>query len=59
MVVLKEMIFNIFFFQWVWWSLKKKFLTVSALGICGGLKITDFVTVFTLGGCVGLEIRDY
>ena len=43
----------------VWWSVKKRFLTVSALGICGGLKITDFATVSTLGGCDDLERRDF
>ena len=58
-MVLKEVIFNIFYFWWVWWSLKKRFLTVSALGICGGLKVTDFVTVSTFGGCYGLEIADF
>ena len=58
-MVLKEVIFNISYIWWVWWSLKKRFLTVYTLGICGGLKVNDFVTVFTLSGCVGLEIRDY
>ena len=39
--------------------LKEEIFNSSALGICGGLKITDFVTVFNLGGCVGLERRDF
>ena len=37
----------------------KRFLTVSTLGRCGGLEITDFVTIFTLGGCDDLEITDF
>ena len=38
--------------------LNERFSTVSALGMCGALEITDFVTVFTLGGCGGLEITN-
>ena len=41
------------------------FLTVSTLGGCGGLEITDFQQfllwdiVSTLRGCGGLEITDF
>ena len=31
-VILKELIFNSFYFGWVWWSLKNLFLTVSIFG---------------------------
>ena len=42
-VVLKEEIFNSFHILRMWWSSwKKRFLTVSPLGGCGGLEITDF-----------------
>ena len=36
------------------------FLTVSTLGGCGGLEITDSSAVSTYGGyCGGLEITDF
>ena len=41
-MVLKELIFNSFYFGRVWWSGKKCFLTLSTLGRCGGLERTDF-----------------
>ena len=41
-MVLKEVIFNSFYFGWMWWSRKKRFLTVSILGGCGGLERSDF-----------------
>ena len=41
-VVLKQEICNSFYFGRLWWSWKKSFLTVSTLGGCGGLGITDF-----------------
>ena len=43
----------------MWWSWKKRFLTVSTFGWCGGLEKKRFLTVSTLGGCGGLEIRDF
>ena len=42
MVGLKELIFNSFYFGWVWWSGKNSFLTVSTLGRCGDLERTGF-----------------
>ena len=41
-VVLKEVIFNIFYFVWMWWSWKNLFLSFSTLCGCGGLERTDF-----------------
>ena len=41
-MVLKELIFNSFYFGRVWWSGKNCFLTLSTLGRCGGLERTDF-----------------
>ena len=38
-VVLEEVIFNSFYFWLVWWSWKKRFLTVSIFGGCGGLEM--------------------
>ena len=54
----------------MWWSWKKRFLTVSIFGGCGGLEITEtvskcgglgrrFLTVSIFGGCGGLEITDF
>ena len=40
-MIMKELIFNIFYFGRVWWSLKELILTVSTLGGCGGLEGTD------------------
>ena len=42
-VVSKELIFNSFYFGWVWQFLNNQFLTYSTLGGCGGLKETDFL----------------
>ena len=42
MVVLKDLIFNSFYFGWVWWSSKNYVLPVSTLGGCGGLERTNF-----------------
>ena len=39
--------------------LKEEIFNSSALGICGGLKITDFVTVLLWEGVLVLKIRDY
>ena len=41
-MVLNKLIFNSFYFGRMWWSSKNLFLTVLALGGCGGLEITDF-----------------
>ena len=41
-VVSKELIFNSFYFGRVWQFLNNQFLTYSALGECGGLEQTDF-----------------
>ena len=41
-MVLKELILNSFYFRRVWWSSKKWFLKVSALGGCGDPERTDF-----------------
>ena len=41
-MVLKEVIFNSFYFGQVWWSVKNLFLTVSTLGGCDGLERRDF-----------------
>ena len=41
-VVLKELIFNCFYFARVWWSSNNLFLTVSTLDKCGGLERTHF-----------------
>ena len=43
----------------MWWSRKKRFLTVSILGGYGGLGKKRFSTVSTLGGCGGLERSDF
>ena len=40
-MVLKELIFNSFYFGQMWWFLKNSFLTVSTLGGCDGLERTD------------------
>ena len=40
-MVFKELVFNSFHFGRMWWSLKNSFLTVSTLGVCGGLERTD------------------
>ena len=40
-MILKEMIFDNFYFGQVQWSLKNKLLTVSTLGRRGGLERTD------------------
>ena len=41
-MVLEELVFNSFYFGRMWWSRKKRFLTVSIFGGCGGLEIIDF-----------------
>ena len=41
-MVLKEVIFNSFYFGRMWWSLNNRLLTVSNFGDCGGLEITEF-----------------
>ena len=41
-VVLKELLFNSFYFGRVLASGKNRILTVSTLGQCGGLEKTDF-----------------
>ena len=45
-MVLKELIFNSFYIERVWWwcfyVLKELILTVSSLGGCGSLERTDF-----------------
>ena len=41
-MVLKELIFNSFYFGRMWWSLKNSLFTVFTLGGCGGLERTDF-----------------
>ena len=40
-LVFKELICKSFYFGRVWWSSKSWFLTVSTLGVCGGLERTD------------------
>ena len=40
-MILKEMIFDSFYFGQVQWSLKNSFLTVSTLGRRGGLERID------------------
>ena len=57
-VVLKELIFNTFYFGRVQWSWKNWFLKLSTLEGYGGLEITDFY-VSTLGGCSGLKRTDF
>ena len=54
-MVLKELILNSFSFGSVWWSSKKWFLTVSALGGCGDLERTDFYQFLLLEGVVILK----
>ena len=39
----------------MWWSWKKSFLTVSILGVCGGLEITDFQQFLLLVSVVVLK----
>ena len=69
-VVLKELIFNSFYFGRVWWSWRNWFFTVSMMEECGGLERTHFYiyiidsmdwffTVSTLRGCGGLERTDF
>ena len=41
-MVLKELIFNSFYFGRVWWPSKNRFLTFSILGQCASLERTDF-----------------
>ena len=41
-MALEELIFNIFYFWWVWWSSNNGFLTVSIFGGCGGHERRDF-----------------
>ena len=41
-MILKELIFNSFYFGRVWWPEKKMLLTVSTFGGCGSLDRTDF-----------------
>ena len=41
-MVLKELIFNSFYIERLWWSRKNLLLTVTTLGGCGGLERTDF-----------------
>ena len=41
-MVLKEVIFNSFYFGQVWWSVKNLFLIVSTLGGCGCPERSDF-----------------
>ena len=40
--MLKELIFNSFYFGTEWWSYRNSFLTASTLRGCGGLQITGF-----------------
>ena len=54
-VVLKELILNSFYFGQMWWSWKNWFSTVSTLGGCGGLEITDFEQFLLLAGLVVLK----
>ena len=61
-VVLKN--WNSFYFLWVWWSWKKRFLTVSIFGRlvlrwCEWSWKNLFLTISTLGGCGGAERRDF
>ena len=59
-VVLKELIFNSFYFKRVWWSWKNSFLTVSALGDCNDRhalyddKCLDYVSKYT---CIDSAIK--
>ena len=73
-MVLKEVIFNSFYFGRVWWSLKNSLFTVFTLGGCGVLKelifncvyfgrvwwssVNLFLTVDTLDSCGGPERTD-
>ena len=45
-VVLKEVIFNSFYFGRMWWSWNNWFLTVSNFGGCGGLERTEIFNSF-------------
>ena len=56
-MVLKEVIFNSFYFWWVWQSLNNGFLTVSIFGGCGGPERGDFKQFLLFGGCGGLQSR--
>ena len=58
-VVFKELIFDIFWSGGVWWSWKNLFLTVSNLGVCGGLERADFLPFATLGVCGGHERTNF
>ena len=51
----KELILNSFYFRKVWWSLENWFWTVSTLGGCGGLEITDFEQFLLWEGVVVLK----
>ena len=42
LVVMKELVFNHFYFRRLWWSWKNSFWTVSAFRGCGGLERTYF-----------------
>ena len=70
-MVLKDHIFNSFYFGLVWWSSKNSYLTLSNLGGYGGLERSHcqyillwecvvvlkelILTLSTLAGCGGLE----
>ena len=54
-MVLKELIFNTFYFGRVWWSSKNSFLILSNLEGCGGLERTDFKYFLLWKGVVVLK----
>ena len=58
-VVSKELTFNSFYFGWVWQFLNNQFLTYSTLGGCGGLKETDFLQFLFWEECSGLQRTDF
>ena len=41
-MVLEELIFNSFYFWWVWWSSNNGILTVSIFRGCSGPERSDF-----------------
>ena len=57
-MVWKELIFNSFYIRRGIVILKELILTVSTLGVNGGLKEL-ILTVSTLRGCGGLQITDF
>ena len=58
-MVLKELIFNSFYFGRGVVVLKALISTVSTLGGCGSLERTEFLYFLILRGCGALQIAEF